>query len=148
MLKTLILALMLLLPVFTFAQNTGESKVQSGDLTVFITGLKSDKGDVKIALSDFEEDFSSRNEAFMSVSIKIENGKAKWIFKSFPFGEYAIKFYHDGNGNNQLDTNFLGIPKESFGFSNNVRGAFGPPKYEDAKFLFNSDAMTIEIKVK
>ena len=45
--------------------------------------------------------------------------------------------YNDENSNNRLDTNFIGIPKESYGFSNNKLGMFGPPDYDEVKFDFN-----------
>ena len=41
-------------------------------------------------------------------------------------GTYSIGFFIDKNDNEKLDTNFLGIPKEQFGFSNDVMGRFGP----------------------
>jgi uncharacterized protein (DUF2141 family) len=47
----------------------------------------------------------------------------------------------------ELDSNFLGIPTEDYGFSNNARGTFGPADYDDAKFLFEQTEMTIEISV-
>ena len=40
----------------------------------------------------------------------------------------------DANENEKLDTNFLGIPKEQFGFSNDAKGSFGPPSFESASF--------------
>ena len=49
-------------------------------------------------------------------------------------GIYAIGLYIDANKNKKLDTNFLGIPKEQFGFSNDARGVLGPPDFESASF--------------
>ena len=46
-----------------------------------------------------------------------------------------------------MDTNFVGIPKEPFGFSNNVMGKMSPPKWKDAKFEIAGDA-SIEIFLK
>jgi len=48
-------------------------------------------------------------------------------------GQYAIKVFHDENANGELDINFLGIPKESYGFSNHARGRFGPPPFAEAR---------------
>ena len=49
-------------------------------------------------------------------------------------GEYAIACFHDENANNDLDTNFLGIPIEGTGASNDAHGFMGPPSYKDARF--------------
>ncbi len=50
-------------------------------------------------------------------------------------GEYAVACFHDENANNDLDTNFLGIPVEGTGASNDARGFMGPPDYDDARFI-------------
>ena len=55
---------------------------------------------------------------------------------------------HDENENNKLDTNFLGIPKESFGCSNNAKGFMGPPKWEDAKFEISNKDVVQNIELK
>ena len=62
-------------------------------------------------------------------------------------GKYAISIIHDENNNDKLDTNFIGIPKEGFGFSNNPRIMFGPPSFEKASFEINqAHVILIEMK--
>ena len=51
-----------------------------------------------------------------------------------PNGEYAIAVFVDVNGNKKIDKNFLGIPKEQYGFSNNAMGRMSAPTFEQAKF--------------
>lgn len=65
-----------------------------------------------------------------------------------PPGEYAVSIFYDANGNGELDTNFIGIPKEPVALSNNAKAKFGPPKYKDAVFELPSEGrvQTIEIK--
>ena len=63
----------------------------------------------------------------------VEKGLYKGKFE-LPDGIYAIGLYVDSNKNEKLDTNFLGIPTEQFGFSNNAKGRFGPPSFESASF--------------
>jgi uncharacterized protein (DUF2141 family) len=46
-------------------------------------------------------------------------------------GSYAIAAFHDENNNKKIDKAFTGIPTEKYGFSNNVRGMFGPPALKD-----------------
>ena len=69
------------------------------------------------------------------------------MVEDLPYSQYAVKVFHDENTNSELDTNFLGIPTEDYGFSNNVRGTFGPADYDDAKFLFEQTEMKMEISV-
>ena len=54
---------------------------------------------------------------------------------------------HDENGNGELDANFVGIPKEPWGFSNNAKGKFGPPKWEDVQFSIGEEAVVQAISL-
>ena len=51
-------------------------------------------------------------------------------------GDYAVSVFHDENSNGKLDRNFMGMPKEGVGKSNDAAGHFGPPKYDDARFSY------------
>ena len=54
-----------------------------------------------------------------------------------------VCWYGEGdlNKNGKLDTNFIGIPKEEFGNSNNIQPNFGPPKFEDMIFKIENDML-------
>jgi len=62
-------------------------------------------------------------------------------------GAYAISVYHDANGNHEFDQNFIGLPTEGFGFSNNPTLLVGPPSFETARFLIKGDS-TITIRLR
>ena len=64
-----------------------------------------------------------------------------------PHGEYAISLFVDSNGNKKIDKNFLGIPKEQYGFSNNVMGRMSAPSFDQAKFVV-SGPTTQNIKLR
>ncbi|QNM84179.1 DUF2141 domain-containing protein [Polaribacter pectinis] len=124
-----------------FATNAQETTY---DLTINISGLDSNKGKVLIALYNEEGQFLKKR--FKDGITKITDKKATYTITGIPKGEYAVSFFHDENDNNKMDTNFLGIPKEDYGCSNNARGFMGAPKYKDAKFQL-SENKTIEIKI-
>jgi uncharacterized protein (DUF2141 family) len=126
---------------------TGEEP-ERGSLSVVVVGLENDKGQVVIALLDSAEAYDEEKLAFREAMPKIEGGKVSVTFDDIPYGTYALKVIHDENGNGKLDTNFMGIPKEHFGFSNNAMGSFGPPDFEQAKFAFEAPHMTMEIKAR
>nr|WP_315150671.1 DUF2141 domain-containing protein [uncultured Flavobacterium sp.] len=116
---------------------------QNVNLTVKISGLKSNAGKVQVGLFNSEGTFLKT--AFKGVSSEITSNGAIVTFSNIPKGKYAISAYHDTNKNGKLDTNFIGIPKEDFACSNNAKGKMGPPKYEDAQFDLNKD-MKIDVK--
>ncbi len=68
-------------------------------------------------------------------------------FDNLPVGTYAIAIFHDSNNNKKLDKNWVGIPKEGYGFSNNVFGTFGPPSFQEASFKVKANNTT-NLKIK
>ena len=115
--------------------------VAQNKISVSISGLKNNNGYVMIGLYNKKDAFL--NKTFKGNSVAINDKKATLVFNDIPNGEYAVSFFHDANSNGKMDTNFVGIPKESYGASNNAKGFFGPPKYDDAKFLVATDKVII-----
>ena len=58
-------------------------------------------------------------------------------------GSYSFKYFHDKNNNNKIDTNFIGIPKEGFGFANNAMNKFGPPDFKKTVFEVKQDTTLV-----
>lgn len=114
-------------------------------ITVTISGMKSDKGDVFVALYNSEKDFLKKN--FKGNIVKVTDKKATVVFENIENGIYAISVFHDENDNKKMDTRIFGIPKEPIGTSNDATGFMGPPKFKDAKFNVTAD-VTIPIKVE
>lgn len=119
MIKSLFIAVFIMLSSLTMAQNT---------LTIEITNLRNDKGVVSLEL--FDED----NNSLGGKTASIKNKKCTIIYKELKKGKYAVRYFHDENNNKNVDKNRIGIPIEGYGFSNDAYGAFGPKKFE--KMLF------------
>jgi len=77
----------------------------------------------------------------------IVNGKANVTFKGLPAGTYAISCFHDKNGNNQMDFEPTGMPLEPYGISNNKINYYGPPLWNDAKFNFEEQPLSMSIRL-
>jgi uncharacterized protein (DUF2141 family) len=121
---------------------------QTGTLTIIISDFRSNKGNVSVALYNNEDAFPKFPDKAVSVKyLSIADNKSIAVFQNLPAGEYAVSVFHDENNNKKMDTNFFGIPREGVGASNNARGHLGPPKYKDAKFLFNGKTQTIQIQI-
>ncbi len=133
----------LLAPLAIAGAAAGEGA--SGNLTVVVTGLESDAGHVRVALLDSEAAFDDDAPPLRTASAKPAAGRATVVFEGIAHGTYAVKIFHDRNDNEELDTNFVGIPREPIGFSNDAMGRFGPPSYDDVTFPFDAPAATIEI---
>lgn len=127
--------------------QTGGTGGADSELLVVIRGLESDDGQLMIALFDSEATFGT-DQALRAEALPIANRSCEWVVPDLTPGSYAIAVYHDENGNGELDSNFLGIPQEPYGFSNNARGRFGPPGFDDASFRAGGSSVVLEIEVK
>lgn len=113
-----------------------------------IEGIKDIKGEVRIAVFNSEASYGDKEDPLHAVVLEVDSGTLVWNDTDLPYGEYAIAVYHDKNQNGKLDSNFLGIPKEAYGFSNNARGKFGPASWKDAHFKISSNSYTTSIRLK
>lgn len=111
-----------------------------------VEGLKEAKGEIRIAVFNSEDSYTK--VPLYAVVLPVKGREIEWKVPNLPFGEYAIAVYHDKNKNGKLDTNFLGIPKENYGFSNNARGRFGPASWQEAKFSIQEKSTIHEIVIK
>src|SRR5688572_29377940 len=101
-------------------------------LVVNIINIKNTNGDILIGLYDSTSNFP-RKVATGKV-VKVTGKEMQITFADIKPGNYAVSVLHDENQNKDLDQGTLGIPKEGYGFSNNVMGVVGPPSFRKARF--------------
>lgn len=101
-------------------------------LQVEVRGVTQSEGSVHVALYTPDEPFASMTEHFRHRILDGPPYRAR--FDDLPEGRYAVALFQDGNGNDVLDTNFLGAPTEPYGFSNNVKPLFSTPGFEACSF--------------
>lgn len=126
---------------FTLKGASSEAKT----LVVIVKNLKNEIGEVHVALYNNKKDFLKRYCQGKSVSAA--RGAVMVQFSNLSPGEYAIGIIHDENKNQKLDTNFIGIPKEGYGFSNDAHGFMGPPAFDKARIDLTSDTK-VEVMMK
>ena len=124
-----------------------EVKADEGDITIKVVGIKNDKGNLRIGVASTKKNFDE--ETFdVSTAVKPKDAADGYVFKKLPFGKYAVKVYHDENGNNKLDKNLFGVPSELYGASNDARSSFGPPPFDKAVFTLDKASLTLTIKAE
>ena len=116
-----------------------------GKVEVTVKNIQELKGTIRMAVYSGEDNFMQKE--LTSKDVKVTGKEVVVVFENVKAGEYAISTYHDVDNNKELNTGFMGIPKEPYGFSNDARGTFGPPTYEKAKFKVTGDTKT-SIKVE
>ena len=127
------------------AQTTG-----TANLTVHMTGARNAKGKIRVALFRGSKGFP--NDASQAVhtqtaDIDPQTLSAQVVFADIPAGVYAVSVFHDENMNEKLDKNFMGVPKEGYGASNNPKKKMGPPNFDETKFQLGVADQSVEIKL-
>ncbi len=132
--KTLVITLIVLLSVILnlFAQES-----ETVTVTLEVSVSKYNNGSIILAMYDSEESYMK--DIYRSAEVAVQNRKAIIVFNTLKKGKYAFTLFHDLNENKKLDTNFFGIPKEPYGFSNEKKGRFGPPKFNEVSFCLNKN---------
>lgn len=137
----------LLLGCFGLLPFYGEG--QSVAQTVLIKNLDNKKGNVYIGWYTSEKDYTDGNNATIKKIVPVQDKQEIAVkFDQVSPGIYAIAVFFDENGNGELDKNFLGIPKEVYGFSNNIIPLTRSATFKEAGFIVGASPETIVIKVK
>ncbi|MBY0424188.1 MAG: DUF2141 domain-containing protein [Cytophagales bacterium] len=138
----------LILPLLLFVSHSLLGQTNKGIITVEVKNYKKVTGNMMVSIYNSADGFPTKPEkAFQKFIVPIKTNKFEYSFYNIPSGTYAVAVIHDENGNQDMDSNFMGIPKEGIGTSNDAKGNFGPPKFADAKFEFNGTTKRITINL-
>jgi len=118
-------------------------------LTVRIEGLRSNKGQVVMALFDStgQKRFPNKKQAIIWKTLPIGIDSTWTLFDSLSTGKYAIMALHDEDSNGDLTKNRLGLPKEGIGFCQTKKAGFAPPNWKDAHFTLHQADTTIYVTI-
>jgi len=131
--KTFVCLAVFLFSEIGFAQNI---------FTLEISGVKKQGGKLYISFFNSEKSFDKRKTYYSMVTDP--TAETLRIPVSLPTGGYVISMYQDSNGNGKLDSNFLGIPREPFGFSN-YNGKSAPGSFDKLKVMVNDKTKKVTV---
>jgi uncharacterized protein (DUF2141 family) len=127
MMKTAFLAAALALTaVPAFAQD-------ASDIT-FTFQVGQPTGSVMVALFDSEAAYGGEGGPVRVARLEVSGETVQAVFEGLPAGDYAMKAFHDVDGDGEMDANPFGMPTEPFAFSNNAVGNMGPAGWDRASF--------------
>lgn len=119
----------------------------AASITVTFTGIQTPTGAIMAGVFDSEGAFSG-GKPVQGVRIAVSGADASATITGLPPGRYAIKAYHDVDGDGRMNTNPFGIPLEPYAASNNAQGHMAPPAWADAVFEVtageNAQSITID----
>ena len=147
-----IAAAVVILSCMAFPQTKQPTKEQAKEvptgftLTVQVEGVNSQGGNIGVLLFNSTKGWPEDiHAALKDVVVPAHSGTVTVKIENLPAGTYAVSVGHDVNVNHKVDKNFLGVPKEQWGMSNNPHALIKPPSFNTAHFDLKGDA---EIRVQ
>lgn len=119
--KITLILLLSVSPLFAQQKNT--------IIEISLSNQQSSAGKIFLAIYDNEKSFGTPEKAYLSETFQAKNPFLASI--ELKNGNYAIAVFQDINNNGKLDKNWVGIPTEPYGFSNDPVIRFGPPSFND-----------------
>jgi uncharacterized protein (DUF2141 family) len=129
----------------------GQAPQRDGSLARLVVDIIDEEdrdGLVGVALWAGAEGFPEAiDHALRTSYVDRVDGKARVMFDGLERGQYAVTVYHDKNDNRRFDKNWIGMPKEAWGVSNNVRPRLRAPRFDEAVFEVGAGEHVIEIRI-
>lgn len=127
--------------ILGFAAAAAQAGAASAaDLTLTFKGLEKQTGAILFVLVNSEAAYDDKAAAVAQDMLAVSGGAVTTRLAGLAPGRYAIKAFHDLDGDGKMATNPFGMPTEPFAFSNNAEGMMGPPKWEAAAFEVKAGA--------
>jgi uncharacterized protein (DUF2141 family) len=127
----------------------GEDETPAGKIVVTVTGFEGDAGRSCVWLHASEKTWSTDLDGTVRRACgKIRDNRSTLVFDGVPLGDYAALAFHDADGNGRMKTNWIGIPKEGVGVSNNPKGGIGGPSFEDGRFVLDAAKKSLIIRLR
>ena len=140
--------LFVLINLLFLQNNTAQNTPKANDnvLTITVNGIKKVKGSLLVAVYKSAEDYENGLAyAIQKINVPVADKKQVLKITGLEFGSYGIKMFQDINDDGTLNKNFVGIPKEPYGFSNDVKATFSAPNFEETVFVFSAENKAISM---
>jgi len=120
----------------------------SSTVLIEVSGFKNTRGTLNCRLFNKAADFPD-GEGIVTLRVPITGPNTSCSFSNVEPGTYAIAVVHDENGNGKLDKNFVGVPSEGYGVSNNKTYALSAPKWDESSFtLGTTESKALLVKLR
>jgi uncharacterized protein (DUF2141 family) len=123
------------------------SACRGADLTVTCENIRSTRGTIRLELDTGDAPWDNKSPPNYTADVKPVGSSVTYTFKDLPPGTYALGVFHDENDNGKLDTNFLGVPREGFGFSNNPT-FLRKPTFKESSFEITESLTQVTVRMR
>ena len=115
------------------------------EVVIRVSNVEATPGKLMLAVYDSPKTFMKDGKQILSRSIEINQTGTVTFSISLPKGVYAFAVFQDENLDGKLNKNFVGMPKEAYGFSNS--DSMMPPDFDQAKVKV-SQRTAVEINLR
>ncbi|WP_299213359.1 DUF2141 domain-containing protein [uncultured Aquimarina sp.] len=124
--------------------NTLSNEINSGNIQVNVNGIDSKKGQIVFMLFNTDEGFPKEvNKAYKKGYVKQFSKSTSYTFENVPHGTYAVVIFHDENNDGEIESNFIGMPKERVGASNLTKRS--KPNFKKCAIELNGVEKVIDV---
>ena len=136
--------------LMVLVDTVGSAQPSQPGIHVEILGIRNSIGAAACALFEAPEGFPTEFLRFATniMMVKVRATKATCDFEDIAPGTYALAVIHDENRDGKLATNWMGVPQEGYGFSNDAKGSLGAPSFEAASFSYNGQSLKMTIALQ
>lgn len=117
----------------------------AGELTIVIAEVQEPDGKLMIELLPSAAAMAGDGASTAALILPAALPLTRVTLGYVPEGRYAIRVMHDLDGDGELARNLVGMPAEPWGVSNDAKGNFGPPSFDDAAFTVTEEPLSVEI---
>ena len=143
--------LLLIAVLFTGAVDLSAAAIPPATTTLRlkVDNVRSARGTIWVGIYEGEHDFLDRHKARLE-HVRVDAEGAAYIeLVGMVVGKrYAFGLFHDLNDNGDLDTNWLGLPAEPWGFTGEVRTRLRLPYFDEVAFRLSSTQSTTSVALR
>ncbi len=129
------------------ALSAGAAAQETAAVTVTFRGIEQPQGAVMFGLYD-EAGYGGARGPVRQMAVEVSGPEAQARLEGLPPGRYAIKAFHDLNGDGRMNTNPFGLPTEPYAFSNDAEGNMGPASFAAAAFTVTPGETAHAIRIR
>lgn len=118
-------------------------------IQISVLGVRDSHGTITVDVHDDDPaKFLKSGGKLARLRVPAVQGETRFCITVPKAGIYALAIYHDRNANTKLDKNFIGLPSEPFGLSNNPPLRLAMPKHRDSAFEVNGPRTPVVIDLR
>ena len=120
---------------------------QGNTINVAVSGIRDNVGTIRCGLFNSADAWPTNGKEIQGVAAPIVNGEATCTFTNAPTGLLAVAYFKAAPGQTKMNTGFMGMPQDPYGFSRNATIGMGPPSFNSAAYNYAGGSTTWPVTI-